>query len=57
MKTVWTATSLPAWFLRHRRGEYWIVPQPEMLDPLLKARNKLIETHRPVFAWAQETVE
>lgn len=25
------------------RGEYWIIPQPEMLDPLLKARNQVIE--------------
>ena len=38
------------------RGEYWIVPQPEMLDPLLKARNKLIETRAdPVLSWARET--
>lgn len=40
------------------RGEYWIVPQPEMLDPLLKARNKLIETRAdPVLSWTQETAE
>ena len=24
------------------RSEYWIVPQPQMLDPLLEARNKII---------------
>jgi hypothetical protein len=59
MKTVWTPTSLPTCvFAAIDRGEYWIVPQPEMLDPLLKARNKLIETRAdPVFAWTQETVE
>ncbi|KGH29398.1 MULTISPECIES: SDR family NAD(P)-dependent oxidoreductase [Comamonas] len=40
------------------RGEYWIVPQPEMLDPLLKARNKLIETRAdPVLSWTQETAK
>ena len=39
------------------RGEYWIVPQPEMLDPLLQARNKIIaERANPVFAWAPEAV-
>lgn len=39
------------------RGEYWIVPQPEMLDPLLQARNKVIETRAdPVQTWSQETV-
>ena len=40
------------------RGEYWIVPQPEMLDPLLKIRNQVIETRAdPVMTWSQETVE
>ena len=39
------------------RGEYWIVPQPEMLDPLLEARNKIIaEKGNPIFVWAPETV-
>lgn len=38
------------------RGEYWIVPQPEMLDPLLQARNKVIETRAdPVQTWGAET--
>ena len=37
------------------RGEYWIVPQPEMLDPLLQASNKIIaDRANPVFAWAPE---
>lgn len=45
-------------FASIERGEYWIVPQPEMLDPLLQARNKLIETRTdPVMSWTQETVE
>ena len=45
-------------FAAIERGEYWIVPQPEMLYPLLEARNKVIaERTPPVFAWAQETVE
>lgn len=39
------------------RGEYWIIPQPEMLDPLLKARNHVIETRTdPVQTWAQENM-
>ena len=39
------------------RGEYWIVPQPQMLDPLLEARNKIIaERANPVFAWSPEAV-
>ena len=39
------------------RGEYWIVPQPQMLDPLLEARNKIIaERTNPVFAWSPEAV-
>ena len=39
------------------RGEYWIVPQPKMLDPLLEARNKIIaDRANPVFAWAPEAV-
>lgn len=37
------------------RGDYWIVPQPEMLDPLLQTRSKMIESRSdPVFAWAPE---
>ena len=40
------------------KGEYWIVPQPEMLDPLLQTRNKIIETRAdPIFTWSAETVE
>ena len=40
------------------KGEYWIVPQPEMLDPLLQTRNKVIETRSdPIFTWSAETVE
>ena len=39
------------------RGEYWIVPQPQMLDPLLEARYKIIaDRANPVFAWAPEAV-
>ncbi|MEX8193465.1 SDR family NAD(P)-dependent oxidoreductase [Comamonas guangdongensis] len=45
-------------FAAIERGEYWIIPQPEMLDPLLQARNKIIETRAdPVFAWAPETAD
>ena len=45
-------------FAAIERGEYWIVPQPEMLYPLLEARNKIIaERTVPVFAWTPETVE
>ena len=36
-------------------GEYWIVPQPEMLDPLLQARNQIIANRAdPIFAWAPQ---
>ncbi|WP_218243331.1 SDR family oxidoreductase [Comamonas fluminis] len=39
------------------RGDYWIVPQPETLYPLLEARNKIIaEKGNPIFVWAPETV-
>lgn len=35
------------------RGEYWIIPQPEMLDPLLQARHQMIATRTdPVSAGA-----
>lgn len=38
------------------KGEYWIVPQPEMLDPLLQARHAMItQRKQPNFAWSQET--
>ena len=37
------------------KGEYWIVPQPEMLDPLLQARNQIIAKRAdPIFAWAPQ---
>lgn len=37
------------------KGEYWIVPQPEMLDPLLHARHAMItQRAQPNFAWSQE---
>ena len=37
------------------RGEYWIVPQPEALDPLLEARNKTIANRAtPIFSLAPE---
>jgi len=28
------------------RGEYWIVPQPEALDPQLERRNEMLRTRR-----------
>lgn len=35
--------------------QYWIVPQPEMLDPLLGARNQMIANRRtPSFNWTAE---
>lgn len=37
------------------QGAYWIIPQPEMLDPLLQARNTSIaQRQAPAFAWSQE---
>ena len=37
------------------RGEYWIVPQPEALDPLLEVRNKTIANRAtPIFSLAPE---
>ncbi|SNS38330.1 NADP-dependent 3-hydroxy acid dehydrogenase YdfG [Sphingomonas laterariae] len=33
-------------------GEFWIVPQPEALDPMLKARTEtILERRTPSFAW------
>ena len=52
----------PDEFARHvfdsiDKDEYWIVPQPEALDPLLQARNHIIATRaNPVFAWSPEAV-
>jgi hypothetical protein len=38
------------------RGEYWIVPQPEMLDPL-QGPQQAHRDARPSLSWTQETVE
>lgn len=37
------------------RGEYWIFPQPEMVDPLLAARhNTITQRKSPLFTWTPE---
>lgn len=45
-------------FTSVERGDYWIFPQPELLDSLLERRNQTIATRQsPLFTWSPETVE